>query len=107
MTRHKNTKVYQGERKWFFIATSTLLSIFVLYMYFVSAAVAHVVLRKEIDREIARESSYVSQLESKYIAAQHSISADIASLAGYEETSDALFINRTKTNLVLSENNGG
>lgn len=106
MTRHKNTKVYQGERKWFLIVSSALFTVFILYIYFISASVVHVVIRKEIDQDIARMSSHVSSLESKYIEAQHSISADIASLAGYQETSDKVFITRTQTSLVLSDANG-
>ena len=91
---------------WFFVALAVLLGMFALYIYFVSASVVHVVMRKEINHEITRVSSSVGQLESQYIESQHAVSADIASLEGYRETDDKIFIDRTTTSLVLSTNNG-
>ncbi len=90
---------------WFFAALTLLLAVFIAYMYFVSASVVHVVIRKEVGQEISVLSSYVSQLESQYIEAQHRVSADIANLKGYVVVEDKIFIDRTTTSLVLSERN--
>jgi uncharacterized membrane-anchored protein YitT (DUF2179 family) len=73
-----------------------------LYMYFVSASVVHVVMRKELDQEIARISSEISILENDYIKAQHKVSSDIASLQGYKKTAQKIFIDRSSDSLVLS-----
>lgn len=107
MKTYVATTPYYGARLWFIGASGLFCTMFALYIYFVSASVVHVVMRQETDRDIARLNSYVGGLESKYIEAQHAISADIASLSGYVETDDKIFINRTKTNLVLSGNTGG
>ena len=102
----KQTKtLYREERTWFFAALAMLLFVLSLYVYFVSASVVHVVMRKEINQEIASVSSYVSQLESQYIEAQHAMSADIASMQGYVAARDKIFIDRTQDTLVLSSNN--
>lgn len=105
-TIHK-PKLYKEERVWFFVASVLLLATFVSYIYFVSASVVHVVIRKEVNQEIAKTASYVSQLESQYIEAQHKVSADIASQNGYVATNEKIFIDRTQASLVMSNNIGG
>jgi hypothetical protein len=70
-------------------------------MYFVSASVVHVVVRKELDSEIAKTSSFVGTLEASYIEAQHSVSADIASLQGFSKTEKKIFIDMTTAPVAL------
>lgn len=94
--------VYQDERLLFFGALSLLCFVFILYTYFVSLSVVHVVMRKEVSNEITELSSYVGQLESQYIEAQHAMSEDIASLDGFVRTDEKVFIERTPASLVLS-----
>jgi hypothetical protein len=105
MHKRKSKKLYREEQALFFGAVFVLLFVTVLYMYFLSASVVHVVMRKEINQEIAHMSSYVSGLESEYIEAQHKVSNDIAEMQGYVRTNEKIFINRTETSLVLSQNN--
>lgn len=89
--------------KMLFVGLSSLcMVLFALYIYFISAAVVHVVIRTEIGQEIAQISSEISELEGKYIAAQHKVSKDIASLQGYVQTQEKLFIDKTPSSLVLS-----
>lgn len=94
----------QRDRLYVAAAFSLLLSLFVLYMYFVSASVVHVVMRQEAQREISALHSEISTLEAAYIKAQHSVSSDIAQLNGYVETNTKVFIGREDTTLVLSAN---
>lgn len=72
-----------------------------LYMYLVSASVWHVVMRTEISQEITALSSEISELEGQYIEAQHRVSSDIASLQGYSQASQKVFIDRSAGSLVL------
>jgi hypothetical protein len=72
-------------------------------MYFVSASVVHVVMRKEIDREIAEKSSEISALEAHFIEAQHSVSKDIATLHGFEVATEKIFIDKTESTLSLKD----
>ncbi len=82
------------------------LSLIALYMYFVSASVLHVVMRTEVSQENTKIASDISALESKYIAAQHKVSSDIASLQGYKKTAEKVFIDREKSSLVLNTRTG-
>ena len=86
---------------WFYAAILFVLSTVVLYIYFLSLSVVHVVMRKEVDTELSSLSSSVSSLEAEYIEAQHSVSADIASMRGYTLTKDKIFIDRTDTTVAL------
>ena len=73
-----------------------------LYMYFVSASVVHVVMRTEVTQEVTKIASEISALESEYIKAQHKVSSDIASLQGFQETAQKVFIDRNDDSLVFS-----
>lgn len=74
----------------------------VFYVYFLSASVVHVVMRKEVDKELTTLGSTLSELETEFIAVQHAVSADIASLRGYKVAEHKVFIDRSDTTLVLS-----
>ena len=101
--RLTNTKgLYPEARTCFFALLSVLLFIVLLYVYFVSASVVHVVMRIEASQEIAKMSSYISQLEADYIEAQHTMSNDIASMQGFVVTEEKIFIDKTEATLVLS-----
>lgn len=78
--------------------------LFLAYMYFVSASIVHVVIQKEMKRDFTHLHSEIAQLETTYIAAQHAISADIASLQGFVATTEKVFIDRNPGSLVLREN---
>lgn len=90
------------ERTLFVTLSSLCMLLFVLYVYFISASVVHVVMRTEIDQEITKISSDISELEGRYIAAQHKVSSDIATLQGYNQTQKKIFIDKTPSSLVLS-----
>lgn len=104
MTRTRTHKLHEDESRWFFAALSVLLVSFIAYGYFVSAAVVHVVVRKDVDRAIADQSSLLSELEAEYIASQHAVSADIASLKGFTHNPKKIFIDTSGDVLVLSRN---
>lgn len=99
------TAVYKDERTWFFAAATLLAVTFILYAYFVMASVVHVVIRKELSQEAVTKSSYVSQLETEYIDAQHAVSEEIATQRGYTKIEKKVFVDKTPTTLVLSSTN--
>ena len=90
-----------SDKRAFVTLTAVCVALFCLYIYFVSASVVHVVLRTEVGRDVTLLSSEISELEGKYIEGQHKVSADIASLQGYEKIGDKIFIKRTEDSLVL------
>ncbi len=81
------------------------LSLFVLYIYFISASVVHVVIRTESIQELKKVSSEIALLESRYIEAQNRVSSEIASRDGYTENVNKVFIDKSTPSFVLS--NGG
>ncbi len=72
------------------------------YMYFLSLSVVHVVVRKEVLRDINQVRSELALLEAKYIEANHVISTRVATLDGFSEVQNKMFINAaTPQGLVL------
>lgn len=101
MRRQTHTIVYQDESRLFYVALSLLVLMLCLYMYFVSASVMHVVMRKEVDTHIAEASTVISELESTYIEMQHNVSSDIATHRGFVVADKKIFIDRSEDTLVL------
>jgi len=104
MNSKAHTTLYETERRWLLAAFVCLATSVILYIYFLSASVHHVVMRKEIDKEITTQGSSVSMLEAAYIEAQHAVSEDIASMRGFALTNDKIYIDRSDTTLVLRTN---
>lgn len=86
-------------------AFALLLSLFALYIYFVSASVLHVVMRQEMERRSSTLHSEIATLEARYIDMQHAMSEDIAARQGYVAASDKIYINRGGAAVALSERN--
>jgi flagellin-specific chaperone FliS len=74
----------------------------ILYMYFLSMSVVHVVLRKEVIQKFGTVESEIAQLESTYILAQHKVSNKIAALENFTENDTKIFVSRTESTLVFS-----
>ena len=96
-------KQIQKEQRYIAAAGVLLLVLVGLYMYCVSATVMHVVVRKESAQEMADMNSRMAALEAEYIAAQHSVSNQVASLPGFVETPAKIFIERSDTTLVVRD----
>lgn len=102
MTR-TNTTPYHTEQRVFFGALSLFFILFGLYVYFVSAAVVHVIARKEIDREIAHVNSRIGDLESAYITAKQSIAPETIGQYGFVASpSQKIYVQKAPGNLVLA-----
>lgn len=71
------------------------------YIYFLSISVVHVVMRKEATTQIGELRSEIARLETSYIEAKHQISARVASLEGFTQNQDKVFISKQEQNLVL------
>jgi hypothetical protein len=104
MKKYSNTTVYKDESRLFYFALAIFVVTVCAYMYFVSSAIAHVVMRKEADSQISGLTTKVGELEAAYIERQHTISSEIASLQGFIVTDTKIFIDKTKDTLVLSQN---
>ncbi len=101
----KKAPTYHIERRLFYMGVSSLLVLMGAYMYFVSAAVAHVVVRKEVSQEITQTQTRISDLESQYIIAKDSVLEETALSKGFTKNEKKVFVTRTPASLVLSSNN--
>ena|SRR6056297_2006750 len=76
----------------------------VAYLYFLNVSVVHVVMRKEAMQEAQDLKNQIALLETEYITAQHTIAARMASVDGYRENSEKIFVARTNApSLVLGQ----
>ncbi|MCB9811942.1 hypothetical protein H6783_03445 [Candidatus Nomurabacteria bacterium] len=96
----------QREKLYLFGALFVVLVLFVLYVYLLSASVAHVVIRKETNKDIQDMQTQISQLETVFIEKQHAISNEIATRHGFVESEHKIFIDRTTASVALSANIG-
>ncbi len=103
--RRKNTTTYQLERKLFFAGVFSIALLSILYVYFVSAAIAHVVMRKELAQEITKTQMHISDLESEYIMAKDAVGLEYAYARGFEKTQEKVFVRKVSSNMTLSLNN--
>lgn len=104
MKKQKAITAYKQESRIFYIAFTSCILVFCAYMYFVSASIVHVVMRKEVDAQIAQLGTHMGELESKYIEIQHSVSSDIATQKGFVVVDKKIFIDKTVDTLVVSRN---
>jgi len=76
----------------------------VAYLYFLNVSVVHVVMRKEAMQDAQDLKNQIALLETEYITAQHTIAARMATVDGYREDSEKIFVSRTTVpNLVLGQ----
>jgi hypothetical protein len=73
----------------------------IAYMYFLSLSVVHVVMRKEATSRIGQMRSDIAALEASYIEARLQISSKVASLEGFSQNQEKIFINKEEQSLVL------
>ena len=100
--KQKMTKTYNTERKLFFVGVSSIMVLVGAYIYFVSAAVAHVVVRKELSQEINKIQTHISDLESEYIIAKDAVGASSADVRGFQKNEEKVFVTKVSSNVVLS-----
>jgi len=77
------------------------VSSIVLYMYFVSLSVTHVVTRRETLHNLNEVKSQIAQLETLYIEARHKINTELANADGFNENNNKIFITRSEQSFVL------
>ena len=93
----------QAKPVYFTLLGVVFFALIILYMYFLSMSVVHVVLRKEINRSVAETSSRIAALEALYIESQHKVSDKIAALNTFTETNNKIFVTRGPNAPVLTD----
>lgn len=79
-----------------------LVCTIVLYLYFLNMSVVQVVMRTEHTQTQHALQADIALLEAAYIEAQHTVSARIANLEGYDTDASKIFVSRAQTQLVFN-----
>lgn len=93
--------LYAKERAMVAVATVCFVLAFMTYMYFLCVSVINVVMRQEIDTEIARVGNQIGLLETRYIEAQNRVTKEEALARGFSLAQDKVYVSRTPESLVL------
>lgn len=102
---HTRTTPYCIERNVFFMTLAVFALCFGLYVYFVSASVVHVIVHKEVDREIATLNSHISELETQYLVAKENITLTDAYARGFtKQSAKVVYVTKRPTGLVRASN---
>lgn len=84
-----------SKERMIFVGLIFLIMVFsALYIYFVSTSVVHILIRKEVESDIARQNSEIGELESSYIKRQTLISREYAHSLGYQQVTEKRFVAR-------------
>ncbi len=104
MNKHITTRIYGTERMALWLCMAGSAACVALYLYFLSASVASIVLRQETALQIRSVGGEVSSLEAQYLAKKNSISQDTAQALGFVTIADTekVFVTRTAPVATLS-----
>jgi len=94
------------ERRFFIVLVSVAVFLFGLYIFFVSSSIVNVLVREEIELEIAQLHSQIGEIESTYIVQKDAISLDLAYSLGFIDATSKIFITRktlSKVGLTLNQ----
>lgn len=81
-------------RNTFYALSSLLVFLFSFYAYSVNAAVQHVVMREEANREMAELAGRLSALELRYIDLKNQVTVEFAHANGFAEEAEPVFVGR-------------
>lgn len=84
-----------------------IVVLLVMYGYFLSMTVVHVVVQKDFSYERSDLTSKITMLETQYMSAQHHISERVTETPDLLANENKIFISRTEPSLVLGTRDGG
>ena len=94
MRRSRVATTTAVQKRVFWALVSALAVLFALYGYFVSMSITNVLLREEVEQQIAEFSSEISQLEFAYLDHKNSINLQYAYDQGFSDISNKTFVTR-------------
>ena len=82
-----------------------LVAAIAAYLYFLNMSVVHVVMRKEATQESAQLRAEIAMLETSFIEAKHTIAMRVASLEGFDQEVEKVFLARTERDTLARQVN--
>ena len=97
-----NMKVTAFEKKALLVLVGTIVSLLVLYVYFVNQTIWNIVARQDMTKSINNTSSDVATLEASYMALSSSLTIDHAYTLGFKDitSADTTFVERVNPSSV-------
>jgi len=92
--RRSTKTIHCIERRTVTLLAGLLVTLLILYSYLVSQSIVNVLVRQNIEQEIATLNSTVGSLESDYIVRKERINLAYAHMLGYEDIEDKSFVVR-------------
>ena len=89
----KYTRTFSNQT-FFWILIGLIGMLGLAYVYFVSSSIFNVVLRKEIERDIARTHVELSELEMQYLTLKDHINESLAFSLGFHSTDEKHYVER-------------
>jgi len=101
-TATRNMTPTAFEKKAFLVLSGLIVSLLVLYVYFVNQTVWNIVSRQDLTKSINGVSSDVATLEASYMALSSSLTIDHAYDIGFKDitTADTSFVDRPSAQTV-------
>jgi len=93
-TRSISYKIHGIERQLILIFLVFFVALLCLYVYFVGKSIVNVVVREEVELQIAEVNSGLSELEFDYIIKKDTINMAFAGERGFKSISNKTFVNR-------------
>jgi len=94
MKRRSNTATCALERRVFWIFISVIVVLLGLYGYFVSKPIINVIIREEIEQDLAKAGAHISSLEYDYIEKKNNINLELAYELGFQDARSKIFVTR-------------
>ena len=94
MQRRSKTTVCVLKRRAFWTFISVLILLLGLYGYFVSKSIINIIIREEIEQDLARAGANISNLEYDYILKKDTINLELAYELGFEDAGSKKFVTR-------------
>lgn len=82
-------------RRVVWLLSSCVLILGILYVYFLGAAISNVLVREDVEQQIASTQSEISQLGGEYLARQSELTLEMARSYGLQQTSETHYVRRT------------
>ncbi|HJO89713.1 MAG: hypothetical protein QGH85_00370 [Candidatus Pacebacteria bacterium] len=90
--RTQAVQINKFEKRAFVVLVFIILILFGLYLYFISKSIVNVIVREEINSDVAAVSSTISELETRYIAHKEAIDIEFAKSAGFKILKEKKFV---------------
>lgn len=93
-----------GRERFFWFLVSVSVFSLLIYVYAINAAAHHIAVRQNLESEVTALNSSLGSLEFDSIALKNAITMEVASIYGFEEVREPLYVSRNSPATALTLN---